>query len=103
MSGTLRAMSEERRQFIKRRTNEIAKSIAHGMDASAIVEWFPNGYPNVVNDPLLAAQMAPTLAQIVGSDRAACVAASDGLRRRRLFCAGCANLVFLDRRYPSGN
>jgi amidohydrolase len=43
MSGTLRAMSEERRQFIKRRTNEIAESIAHGMDASAIVEWFPNG------------------------------------------------------------
>lgn len=69
MSGTLRAMSEERRQFIKRRTNEIAESIAHGMDASAIVEWFPNGYPNVVNDPSLAAEMAPTLARIVGSDR----------------------------------
>ena len=69
MSGTLRAMSEERRQFIKRRTNEIAESIAHGMDASATVEWFPNGYPNVVNDPSLAAQMAPTLARIVGSDR----------------------------------
>src|SRR5580704_10975923 len=69
MSGTLRAMSEERRQFIKRRTNEIAESIAHGMDASATVEWFPNGYPNVVNDPSLAAEMAPTLARIVGSDR----------------------------------
>ena len=69
MSGTLRAMSEERRQFIKRRTNEIAKSIARGMDASATVEWLPNGYPNMVNDPSLAAQMAPTLARIVGSDR----------------------------------
>jgi amidohydrolase len=69
MTGTLRAMSEERRQFIKRRTNEIAESIAHGMDASATVEWLPNGYPNMVNDPSLAAQMAPTLARIVGSDR----------------------------------
>ena len=69
MSGTLRAMSEERRQFIKRRTNEIAESIAHGMDASATVEWLPNGYPNMVNDPSLTTQMTPTLARIVGPDR----------------------------------
>ena len=69
MSGTLRTMSEDRRQFIKRRTDEIAELIAHGMDASATVEWFPNGYPNMVNDPALAAQMAPTLARIVGSDQ----------------------------------
>ena len=69
LGGTLRTMSEDRRQFIKRRTNEIAESIAHGMDASATVEWLPNGYPNVVNDPALAMQMAPTLARIVGPDR----------------------------------
>ena len=69
MSGTLRAMSEERRQFIKRRTNEIAELIARGMDASATVEWLANGYPNMVNDPSLTAQMAPTLARIVGADR----------------------------------
>jgi metal-dependent amidase/aminoacylase/carboxypeptidase family protein len=39
------------------------------MDASATVEWLPNGYPNMVNDPSLTTQMTPTLARIVGPDR----------------------------------
>jgi amidohydrolase len=44
MSGTLRTMSENRRNFMKRRVNEITESVAHGMDAKAKVErpsgWF---------------------------------------------------------------
>ncbi len=69
MSGTLRTMSEDRRQFMKRRTNELAEAVAHGMDAKAAVEWLPNGYASAVNDPALAARMAPTLARVAGPDR----------------------------------
>jgi amidohydrolase len=69
LSGTLRAMSEDRRQYMRRRTQELAESVARGMDASATVEWFPNGYANTVNDPALTARMVPTLARVVGVER----------------------------------
>ena len=53
MGGTLRTMSEDRRQYMRRRTQELAESVARGMDANATVEWLPNGYANTVNDPAL--------------------------------------------------
>jgi amidohydrolase len=64
MSGTLRTMSEDRRSFMKRRVDEIATTIAGGMDARAKVDWMPNGYPVVVNDPDLTARMAASLARL---------------------------------------
>jgi amidohydrolase len=69
MTGTLRAMSEARREFMKRRVNEIASSVASGMGGSATVEWMPNGYPVTVNDPDLTERMLPSLARVVGPDR----------------------------------
>jgi metal-dependent amidase/aminoacylase/carboxypeptidase family protein len=51
MTGTLRTMSEDRREFMKRRVNEIARAVASGMGGSATVEWLPNRYPVTVNDP----------------------------------------------------
>jgi amidohydrolase len=64
MSGTLRTMSEDRRSFMKQRVDEIATTIAAGMEARAKVDWMPNGYPVVVNDPDLTARMAPSLARL---------------------------------------
>jgi amidohydrolase len=64
MTGTLRAMSEDRRDFMKRRVDEIATTIAGAMDAHAKIDWMPNGYPAVVNDPDLTARMAPSLARV---------------------------------------
>jgi amidohydrolase len=69
MTGTLRTMSEDRREFMKRRVDEITESVARGMGAAANVEWLPNGYPITVNNPALTEQMVPTLARVVGSDR----------------------------------
>jgi metal-dependent amidase/aminoacylase/carboxypeptidase family protein len=57
MGGTLRTMSEDRRQYMRRRTQELAESVARGMDANATVEWLPNGYANAINDPALTARM----------------------------------------------
>ena len=69
MTGTLRTMSDDRREFMKRRVNEVTENLARGMGATANVEWLPNGYPITVNNPALTEQMLPTLARVVGSDR----------------------------------
>ena len=68
MGGTLRTMSEDRRQYMRRRTQELAESVARGMDANATVEWLPNGYANTINDPALTARMVPSLARVVGAE-----------------------------------
>ena len=69
MTGTLRVMSEDRREFMKRRVQEIAEGVAGSMSAGATVEWLPNGYPITVNNPELTARMVPSLARVVGPDR----------------------------------
>ncbi len=69
MTGTLRVMSEDRREFMKRRVQEIAEGVAGSMSAGATVEWLPNGYPITVNNPDLTARMVPSLARVVGPDR----------------------------------
>ncbi|MBV8914903.1 MAG: amidohydrolase [Acetobacteraceae bacterium] len=69
MTGTLRTMSQERREFMKRRVEEITRDIANGMGTEAKVNWLPNGYPITVNNPALTEQMVPTLARVAGPDR----------------------------------
>jgi amidohydrolase len=69
MTGTLRTYDDGRRQYMMRRVKEIAEAIAKGLDGAAEVEWQPNGYPTLVNDPSLAERMAPSLARVAGSER----------------------------------
>jgi amidohydrolase len=69
MTGTLRTYSEERRQFIMRRVAEMCESVAAGMSASVDVLWWPNGYPTLINEPILAGHMASILARVVGRER----------------------------------
>jgi amidohydrolase len=69
MTGTLRTYAEERRRYVMRRVTEVAESVAKGMDGSAEVMWWPNGYPPMVNNPTLTERMAPSLARVAGPDR----------------------------------
>jgi amidohydrolase len=69
MTGTLRTMSQDRREFMKRRVEEITRDVARGMGTDAKVDWMPNGYPITVNNPGLTEQMLPTLARVAGPDR----------------------------------
>ena len=69
MTGTLRTYDEGRRRYMMRRVQEVTEAVARGMDGSAEVEWAPNGYPALVNDPGLADRMAPSLARVAGSER----------------------------------
>ena len=69
MTGTLRTMSQERREFMKHGVEEITRDVAHGMGTEAKVDWMPNGYPITVNNPALTEQMLPTLARVAGPDR----------------------------------
>ena len=69
MSGTLRAMSEERRQFIKRRTNEIAELIAQRDGRERNRRMVPQWLSERGQRSIARGANAPTLARIVGSDR----------------------------------
>jgi amidohydrolase len=69
LTGTLRTYSEDRRRYFMRRVQEIAQAVAKGMDGSADVLWWPNGYPPLVNDPALMERMLPTLARVSGAGR----------------------------------
>ena len=69
MTGTLRTMSEQRRAYMKQRLTALVTDIAEGMDAKASIEWLPNGYPEMVNDPALTERMLPTLARVAGNER----------------------------------
>jgi metal-dependent amidase/aminoacylase/carboxypeptidase family protein len=69
MAGTLRTYDDGRRRYMIRRVQEVAEGVAQGMSGTAEVEWEPNGYPALVNEPGLADRMAPSLARVVGSER----------------------------------
>jgi amidohydrolase len=69
MTGTLRTYSAERRGFMMQRVKEVAEGVASGMSGRAAVEWEPNGYPTLVNDPALTERMLPTLVRAAGAER----------------------------------
>ena len=95
MTGTLRVMSEDRREFMKRRVQEIAEGVANSMGAGTTVEWLPNGYPITVNNPDLTARMVPSLARVVGPDRVPARAPRNGDRGLLLFSQQAPGLFFL--------
>ena len=68
MTGTLRTYSTERREMMMRRVSELSGAVAAGMNGSAEVTWWPNGYPPLVNAPPLVDQRLPSLARAVGAD-----------------------------------
>ncbi|MFT8243138.1 amidohydrolase [Roseomonas sp. BN140053] len=68
LNGTLRTYGEERRQYVMKRVTEISENVAKGMDATATVNWEPNGYPSNSNDPALSERMAPSLARVAGAE-----------------------------------
>ena len=69
LTGTLRTYSTERREMMMRRVSELSGAVAAGMNGSAEVKWWPNGYPPVVNAPPLVDRHLPSLARVVGLDK----------------------------------
>lgn len=65
--GTLRTFSEDHRNRVMRRVDEIAANVAKAMQGSAEVAWSPAAYPATVNNAELSDKMAPSLARVCGS------------------------------------
>ena len=69
LEGTLRTYSLEVRDFIKRRVNETAESIAKSGGGEATVEWMDDYVIPLVNNVALTQRMAPTLQRVAGADK----------------------------------
>ena len=67
MVGTIRTFDADVRRDIHRRVRLTAERIAASAGAAAEVS-ITHGYPVTVNDPDLAARMAPTLQRVAGDD-----------------------------------
>jgi amidohydrolase len=68
MVGTIRTFDPEIREELHRRIDRTARSIAEAADATAEVV-IDEGYPVVVNDPILTARMLPTLVRVAGAEK----------------------------------
>jgi amidohydrolase len=69
LEGTLRTYSLEVRDFIKRRVNETAESIAKSGGGEATVEWMDDYVIPLVNNVALTQRMVPTLQRVAGADK----------------------------------
>ena len=69
LEGTLRTYSLETRDFIKRRVNETAESIARSGGGTAMVDWLDDYVIPLVNNEALTRRMLPTLLRVAGADR----------------------------------
>jgi amidohydrolase len=67
LQGTVRTYSKETQDMVERRMHEILAGITAAGGGSYELEY-DKGIPVTVNDVDLSAQMAPTLAKVVGAD-----------------------------------
>lgn len=68
MSGTLRTLDEETREFAKRRLVEIVENTAKAYGASASVE-FEEGYPALINDDEVVDVLKEAAEEVLGLDK----------------------------------
>ena len=69
MSGTLRTLDEETRNYAKKRVKEIAENTAKAHGANAIVEFDEDGYPAVINDDEVIDVLKDKAEEILGKDK----------------------------------
>ncbi len=68
MTGTLRTVSPELREFMKRRIREAAEGVAQAMDCRAVVE-FKSSYCALINPPEYARKVLGLAREMVGEDK----------------------------------
>lgn len=68
MSGTLRTLDEETREYAKKRIIEIVENTARAYGAKALVE-FEEGYPALINDDEVVDLLKETAEDILGADK----------------------------------
>lgn len=68
LSGTLRALDSDTKEFVKRRIREIVENTAKGFGAEAYVE-FVDGYPELINHHEVIDVIKNTAERILGKDK----------------------------------
>ena len=68
LSGSIRSYSKETREFIKKRLEEIASSVAVTFRATATVSYFTE-CPSVINDTELVTQVTSSATELLGTSR----------------------------------
>ncbi len=100
MGGTLRAMEEDSREYIKKRLAEIAESVAAAFRAEATVS-FGSGCPGLLGDGELLERVEDYAREVLGEERVFSAAdfSSAGGRDRRT--AGSEDFAYISRAVPS--
>jgi len=100
MGGSLRAMEDESREFVKRRLAEIAQSVAGAFRATAQLR-FTSGCPGLRNDAGLLSFVRSCAAEVLGEEKilsAADFSASGGRGGRT---AGSEDFAYISRELPA--
>lgn len=100
MKGTLRAMEEETRDFLKGRLGEISRGVAASFGAKAELR-FQSGCPGLYNHPGMLSYARARLVEALGGEAlrsAADFAAASGRERRT---AGSEDFSYISRCVPS--
>ena len=100
MGGTLRAMEEETREYVKSRLAEISKGIADAFRCEAEVR-FGSGCPGLVNEGALAAFAERCARESLGGDRVLSAADFSAAGGRGGRTAGSEDFAYISRRVPS--
>lgn len=99
--GTLRTLDRDMKKMINRRMQEMVPAIATAYRAEATIN-IEEGYPITYNDPLLTAQMLPSLQKAAGKDNVLEIKAITGAEDFSFFANEIPGLYFFIGGKPPG-
>ncbi|MEA4920833.1 MAG: M20 family metallopeptidase [Clostridiaceae bacterium] len=68
LNGTIRTFSNDVREFMRKRFEEVMKDACKTMRCECVVEFSPNGVPPVINNVELAREIKPWIEDICGDN-----------------------------------
>ena len=95
MGGTLRAYDENVREFMKKRTEEIASSVATAFRAQAEVVW-SNGCKTLINDRKMSETAVEKLSDLLGEDMVI-----DAAKQNMPKASGSEDFAYISHEVPS--
>lgn len=100
MGGTLRAVEEETREYIKKRLSELTEGIARSFRAEAKLS-FGSGCPGLLGDEKLLGFVRDCAVPVLGEDRVFSAADFSATGGRRAQTAGSEDFAYISREVPS--
>ncbi len=99
LAGTMRAMSEEIREYMKKRLCEISRGVAESFRAEAKVD-FTSGCPSLYNDEALCGKALSAMTELFGG--AGALSSRDmNTGERKTKISGSEDFAYVSQRVPS--